>query len=395
MNRFVVSITLSAALLGLTATSSLAEVIDGKDGLKFERQMLTLDANECCDVADVNGDGKLDAIVGRSWYAAPDFVSRPLRTIADWNKYVENNGEHALDVNGDGHVDVISGSFLGTEVYWYENPGPDALKLGLMWPQHLLVDTGAKQNEGNYMHDVDGDGVSEFMVDSWNAKNEQLIWKLAKDADGKPTMTKHVVGPVNGHGFAFGDVNNDGRNDLLLGTGWYECPEGDPLSKTWTLHNDWELKHYCCPALVVDVDDDGVNDMIWSHGHEYGLFWWQQQKPAADGKLQFKEYLIDDTWSQPHCLVWVDLDGDGAKELLTGKRILAHNGGDPGSAEPPVLYYYKWDSKKKSFVRYLIDKGHAGGGIQIRTGDLNSDGRLDILVAGKSGTYILFNQGCP
>ena len=60
---------------------------------------------------------------------------------------------------------------------------------------------------------------------------------------------------------------------------------------------------------------------------------------------------------------------------------------------PPCLYYYKWNAKAKAFTRYKIDEGHAGGGLQIRTGDLNGDGKIDLAVAGKSGTYVLINQG--
>ena len=393
MIRCSVGITTLATVLGLFAPAARAEVAEGKDGLKFTPKMLTLDTNECCALADVNGDGKLDVIAGRNWYPAPDFVPRPLRIIEDWSQYCKNNGEHVWDVDGDGLVDVIAGSFLDTQVYWYKNPGPDGWKYGWLWNQQLLVDTGASRNEGSYMRDIDGDGVPEYLVDSWDRKNPQLVWRLAKDSEGKPTMTKHQIGPANGHGMGFGDINNDGREDILFGLGWYERPQGDPLAQSWKLHSDWELGHFSCPALVVDVDGDGCNDLLWSHAHGYGILWWQQTKPAADGKLQFQEHMIDDSWSQPHCLVWVDLDGDGAKELLTGKRVRAHNGKDPGSAEPPVLYYYKWDTAKKHFVRYLIHQGQAGGGLQIRTADLNGDGRLDIAVAGKSGTFILFNEG--
>ena len=88
-----------------------------------------------------------------------------------------------------------------------------------------------------------------------------------------------------------------------------------------------------------------------------------------------------------------DIDGDGEDELITGKRVFAHNGKDPGGKEDPVLYYYNWDAKQKRFDRKTIVEGSAGTGLQIATGDLNGDGRLDIAVAGKSGTYVIFNEG--
>jgi len=78
--------------------------------------------------------------------------------------------------------------------------------------------------------------------------------------------------------------------------------------------------------------------------------------------------------------------------LITGKRIRAHNGKDPGSAEPPIMRYYVWNPQKKSFKGYTINKGQVGAGMQIRTADLDADGDIDIVVAGKEGTQILFNQ---
>ena len=75
--------------------------------LKWKVQRLAVDANEGIDVADFNRDGKMDIVAGRNWYAAPDFASRPLRHIEDWNGYVESNGDYAYDVDKDGFTDVM------------------------------------------------------------------------------------------------------------------------------------------------------------------------------------------------------------------------------------------------------------------------------------------------
>ena len=142
--------------------------------------------------------------------------------------------------------------------------------------------------------------------------------------------------------------------------------------------------------IVTDLNEDGMNDIIWGSGHNYGVFWMEQLKPK-DGKTQWKKHVIDKSWSQAHALAWVDIDGNGTKDLVTGKRVRAHSGKDPGAAEEPVLYYYTWNRKELTFTRNFIAKG-IGTGLFIRTADLDKNGKVDIVVSGKSGTYILFNR---
>jgi hypothetical protein len=368
-------------------------------GVKWKIIQVALDANEGCDIADVDGDGKLDVIAGRNWYHNPEWAGRPLRSIEDWNGYVQSNGEHALDVDGDGHVDVISGSFLPTQLYWYQNPGPKDLALGKMWKQVLLAETGATKNEATFLHDIDGDGVPEFIANSWDTKAPLLIWKLHKDAKGQVTATKHTIGPgANGHGMAFGDINGDGREDILVGSGWYERPAGDPLAQEWTFH-PWPGitdMHASCPMLVKDLDGDGKNDLVWGKGHDFGLYWWHNEGVQAEGSIKWTEHLIDDTYSQVHALAWADIEGTGKPALIAGMRKYAHNGKDPGDDQPPQIYYYTLTpgtNGQVEFVRHTIEFGHVGVGLQIRTADLNGDGKVDIVVAGKSGTFILLNQG--
>lgn len=365
--------------------------------LRWDFKLLTVDANEGIDLADVNRDGRLDVIAGRNWFAAPEFAARPLRKIDDWNGYVESNGDFAYDVDRDGWIDVIAGSFLPSAVHWYRNPGAEALQRGQLWEQRLLMDSGASQNEAQLLADLDGDGTPEWVVNSWNGANPLVVWRLEPSPsgqDGQPpsaplTPRKLVLGPEGqAHGLGAGDLDRDGDQDILVGNGWYEHPGGE-LRGPWKFHQDWEIPA-SIPMLVTDLDSDGRNDIIVGKGHDFGLFWWRQQAPAGDGKLQWEQKLIDDRFSQPHALLLADLDGDGVAELITGKRWYAHNGGDPGGQDPPCLYYYTWNGA--TFTRHVIDEGHIGTGLQIRSGDLNGDGRPDLAVAGKNGTYLILSN---
>ncbi len=390
------------------AICPIANLVAGDSApITFSVRMLALDANEGIAAGDIDGDGKMDLVAGRNWYRGGDWAPRPLRTIEDWNGYVESNGDYLFDINGDGRLDVIAGSFKPTEVYWYENPGDEALRLGKLWPQRLLVDTGNTANEGQLMHDIDGDGRPEWIVNSWLKDVPMVIWRLVDKPEGSPSdgekkaspdggaiceMVPHQLGEKgNGHGLAVGDISGDGRTDVLAGQGWYEQPDDNPWGQPWKFHRHWDL-HASVPMIVTDLDKDGDGDLIIGNGHDYGLFWWQNNGRDENGKIQWAEHEIDRSYSQPHTLAWRDLDGDGSGELITGKRYFGHNGRDPGGMEMPCLYYYQWDPKAKEFTRYTIDEGHVGCGLQIVTTDLNGDDKTDIAVAGKSGTYLLLAQ---
>ncbi|MBN2296802.1 MAG: VCBS repeat-containing protein, partial [Pirellulales bacterium] len=183
--------------------------------------------------------------------------------------------------------------------------------------------------------------------------------------------------------------------DVMCASGWYERPEGDPFAKPWKFHPETAMKHGSCPCVIVDLTGDGRNDIICGDGHGFGLKWWEQGQPKADGTTTWTKHMIDDSWSQSHYLAWEDIDGDGKKDLITGKRVRGHCGSDPGGKDPAVVFYYTWDQKAKKFTRHTIAAAgeDVGIGMQICVADLNGDKKPDIAVGGKTGTYVLINQG--
>jgi len=360
--------------------------------ISFTPQLLCIDNNEACAIGDINQDGLADVVAGRLWYAAPDFVPRPLRAI-DLHPpdYARNNGEHFLDIDGDGWLDVLTTGWGETRILWYKNPGLSDLEKGLPWLPNTLANAGNGNGEIGSLQDINADGRPEYIVNSYVKTNPFIIWKLDQDSNKTPIMTGTEIGPRSSHGVGFGDINGDGRMDILIDEGWYEQPKQDIWKGAWTWHRDWNLPDASCPMLVVDLNEDGRNDIIWGRGHNYGLYWSEQGPPINDSTT-WTQHLIDSTWSQAHALTWADLDGDGQDELITGKRIKAHSGKDPGSSDPAFIYRYIWNKTRQEFNRQEIANGKIGTGLVIRVADLNADGQKDIVVAGKMGTYILWQE---
>ena len=390
--------TLSVSLFVFGAEPSAGNKPNVPASLKFRAQQLRLDNNEGCAIADYNRDGKLDISAGEFWYAGPGFKEpKPVRKLIAFGKdYLSNNGEHAWDVNGDGWPDIISGTFLEGEVAWYENPKAEGLAKGETWPRHMLIDTKLGENEWTEFRDLNGDGVPEFIVNSWNESHPMACYQLGKNATGEPVLKPWIIHEggkrTNGHGIGLGDLNGDGLADILFGNGWYERPKNDATTKPWALHSDWQFPQASCPMLVVDLTGDGRNDIIWGHGHNYGLYWEERRDDNRDGSTNWRHHLIDDRFSQPHVLAWEDLDNDGQPELITGRRVRAHSGGDPGDNDPGVIYYFKWNREEQRFTKFPVAEGGPGIGLQIRVADLDGNGWKDIVCAGKSGTHILWNQ---
>lgn len=392
-------------LLVLATSATLVAQQKGKGkkkappALKWEVKKLHKDNNEGAAVGDINGDGKLDVTAGEFWYPAPDFPQKPVRKILPFGAdYMQNNAEHLFDMDGDGDLDIIGGQFTLPIVNWFENPGEGNYDNPEGWKTHQLIDTGTAHNEAVFFHDIDGDGTPEWLENSWNKENPMQIIRLVRGDDGKVTTKKHVVSESgNGHGMGFGDINGDGKEDIIFYGGWYECPADGPYSGPWEWHKDFILPHASCPILVVDLNDDGRNDIIWADGHNYGLYWHEQLEPQSDGTVVWRQHLIDKKFSQAHCLAWDDIDNDGKSELITGKRYYAHSGKDPGAEDPVTLQYYDWNPEDQSWKKNWISNAPAGEGpgtgLQIRVQDLDGNGWKDLVVPGKSGTHILWNQG--
>ena len=386
----------------------------GKVGTGFRMQRLTEQYyGESAAIADVNRDGHPDIIAGPLWFEGPDFrrsheFAVPVSGNAGFG-YTEFAGTAVADWNGDGWPDILEQEINHSfPVYLYLNPkGEDR-----HWERHLVVPF--TRSETHLACDLFGDGREELVA----SVNGRLGWLFPTGKDATALWTFHTIsdtsagGPRNAptqHGLGCGDINGDGRMDVLGGNGWWEQP-ARVADAAWTFHSapfdiytDRENGGGGADMLVYDVNGDGRADVVSSlRGHGYGLAWYEQT--AAGGWIR---HMImnspdkvgpEDTiapFSELHVVRLADMDGDGLKDIVTGKRWWSHGDlyREEGFQAPAVLYWFKLSRAggKVTFTPHLIHD-NSGIGTTFAVGDVNGDGRPDIVTDARHGAFLFVNE---
>jgi hypothetical protein len=410
--------------------SLLVAVASGSE-LSFIKKTITKEfVAEGCAVADFNKDSHADVAAGCYIWYGPEFTQRvnytPERVNATGPSKTPYNAEngysdfflsYAHDFDADGWLDLLVYGLPGEPALLYMNPKGN----NEMWAQHTIFDVA--DGESPSLQDINNDGKPELLVNSSDLRkplksNGKGGGQLGyAEVDWANPLGKARFRPITpkspendqkyfryAHGCGAGDVNGDGRVDILNREGWWEQPVDSKQDNYWVLHPvplaSKESKGGSF-MYVYDCNGDGSNDIITAYNaHGYGLGWFEQK---ADGS--FAEHkLMGSTpeeskhgvkFSQLHALNLVDMNGDGLKDIVTGKRFWAHGPNkdeEPGA--PAVLYWFELKRGAHGavdFIPHQIDD-NSGVGTQVTTADINADQKMDVAVANKKGVFVFLQK---
>jgi putative membrane-bound dehydrogenase-like protein len=380
-------------------------------------------------VADFNNDGIMDVASGSLWFEQGRTIEQRARRTASGGTetYTAMNSTwiaHSVldppeeynidgysksfmnwpeDLNGDGRLDLIVVDFPGEPTWWFENPGsfsrdPQGSASPQPWKRHQIMPV--TNNESPQYLDVDADGRREIIAGFEDSllglaspkTHSEAPWSLMPiSLPGSPGTDRFS------HGLGTGDLNGDGRQDVLITNGWWEQPE-DPTEAPWRFH-EAPFGAPCSQMYVFDYDGDGDADVLSGSAHDFGIWWYEQRLAAtregsasnADATTEptWVTHEIDTSYSETHAVVLADINGDGLPDFVTGKRWWSHNGHGPGADGAAVLNWYELQREdgEPVWIRHEID-ADSGVGTQFTVADVNGDGLLDVVTSNKKGTYV-------
>lgn len=406
-------------------TQRVAGLADNVGNPQF-RQLTDLFYSESITAGDLNRDGYDEIVAGPFYYVGPDFkIAReifPPNTVnpggpGEHGNYTNCFLAHVHDFTGDGWPDVLIimgfGPMPSFSAHLFVNPRGESRH----WDNYNVIPT--VDAETTNLVDIDGDGRPELIM----AQGDRIGYAKPDASDPTKPWTFYPVsekGSWGPHGFGVGDLNGDGRLDILQASGWWEQPPAGTKG-LWKFHavpfgattGEWFLRGGG-DIVVYDVNGDGVPDVISSlNAHGPGLAWFEQQRDAQ-GNSTWKRHLImgdpavplaarkdwEETdksvaFTELHALALADLDGDGTPCIITGKRWWSHGYiyDENQIDNPAVLYRFKLSRKSGGAVEWIPKLIHNASGIgtQILAKDINKDGKIEILTTARKGTFVFLD----
>jgi hypothetical protein len=336
-------------------------------------------------LADIDGDGRLDAVIGMQssptqsgsgiyWYRFPS-SGNPAdvwvkHTILPSGKAYEDMT--ARDVNQDGRVDIVAS--VDSTISWFQNPGT----LTGTW-QRFTIGPGYGESV-LALGDLDGDGRFDIATNAYlYFQNSPTSWRSVRFSSSWRGMA--LLGIGSGAG-AINLVGNAPRPPYRVV--WYQNPrEGDGNARTdaWTMRSvgrGWACSRGAaqCPTEAVgvfatgDLNGDRRMDVVGAQAEGTppppgGLKWFEAPPKRTQPWIQ---HSLDPTFRSAHNIRLADVDGNGAVDLVLGEQ-------EQSKLDRVAIFY---NDARGHFTRQVLstDASH-----NVSVGDADGDGDTDILAS--------------
>ena len=268
------------------------------------------------------------------------------------------------DIDGDSDMDVVVGSYLDNRVAWFENKGNNEF-------DHHIISTSSSDARDLVVDDLDGDGDVDVFVAAYGGGRVEWF----ENTDGKGTFGgANIVSEETGgaRAVAVGDINKDGRLDLISGSytddkvAWYENLGGGTFGEQQVITTDTNGPR---EVKTADVDNDGNLDVVVVSRLDDTISWFPG---LGDGTFSLQE-LVPSNVDEPEAIDIADLDGDGDVDILAAvfgdRQILWHKNDGTGQ-----------------FANAEVLSDGSLRGLSVKASDLDGDGDLDVV----AGSY--FNE---
>jgi|GEM_PF-553146 len=332
-------------------------------------------------IGDLNGDGRTDLIVAGSllgepivWYESPTWAKHTVTdsTLGGWSTDAEVG-----DIDNDGDQDIVISSWYREDkgIEWFENTGN-----GLSWTRHIIGSPRAHDME---LADFDRDGDLDIVTRQQESEGNKLeLWE-----QNSPTSWSHrtlTTSVPTGEGLMIGDIDNDSDPDIIIAGIWFENTR-DIMTGTWPAHTyttAWTEPD--ANAETADINRDGLLDIILTPSEkaaqQYRIAWYQA--PADPTATDWTEHIVDNTTECVlHSLRVADIDKDGDLDLITAEM---HQSSNPD--EVRVYINEGTGGLGTSWHKEVIA---TSGSHFMRIGDFDRDGDIDLFGANWTGTRIV------
>jgi hypothetical protein len=353
---------------------------------EWKKHVLATGAGCATAVAgDFTGDGKPDVIANLGGqtrlFAAPDWKE----SVLDRENPMGLIHSEAIDADGDGDLDFVGARYTPGLIFWLEQP---EAPLTQGWKHHL-IDDQVNGIHGLLVGDVNGDGKPDLLANSAQPTEpfpDSLVWyERPENPQEAASWPRHVLAnrdaPGLTHYLGLGDVDRDGRADVC--TAAKGGPQDTSGMGNWFAW--WQAPHDRSKPWTKNVIAEGHLGATNIHpadvnGDAFTDF------VATRGHDRGVFWFQGPTWTAheihptlfgPHCLAVTDLDGDGDTDVAT-----------VGKDDRTVAVFI--NDGRGVFTTETLDRDQAA--YDLRTIDMDLDGDVDLVVAGEKSENVVWYE---